>query len=156
MLPKFRVWHNVHEGKMYPVQSIRTNNDKSITVNATDDPDSWNPLQVSGKWQVGYLMQFTGLKDKNGKEIFEGDILTHEDKDLHVVEYNCGRWSARLVKHISSRWPAQYLDCSWMHWEVIGNICETPELLPKDARVSIASVKLFHHEMKIKEIKGIF
>jgi uncharacterized phage protein (TIGR01671 family) len=129
---KFRVWYNVHEGKMYPVQSIHTNKDGSITVNATNNPEEWNPIQISGKWQTGYLMQFTGLLDENDKEIYEGDILTHKDKDIHVVEYNCCRWSARLVKHISSRWPAQYLDCNWMHWEVIGNIYENPDLLQEE------------------------
>lgn len=83
MLPKFRVWYNVHEGKMYPVQSIRTNKDGSITVNATDNPDDWNPIQVSGKWQTGYLMQSTGLKDKKGNEIYEGDIVEIESTGLN-------------------------------------------------------------------------
>ena len=78
------------------------------------------------------LMQCTGLKDKNGKEIFEGDILEWVEenlgegnivKDRGVVEFEHGSFS---IKYISI--------CEWYNedgtpFEIIGNIWENPELL---------------------------
>lgn len=76
--------------------------------------------------QVYPLMQYTGLKDKNDKEIYEGDILTNNQ----VVEFleDLGGWYAMPYR--------MRLDRYWLKeegggMEVIGNIYENPELLEK-------------------------
>lgn len=67
------------------------------------------------------LMQFTGLFDKSGKEIYEGDIMRNsETGEVVQVEWSRGRVCFEL-KPIGT-W-------SWVGFEVIGNIHENPELL---------------------------
>lgn len=72
------------------------------------------------------LMQYTGLKDKNGKEIYEGDIFyTGSKKILYIVEWiDCGL-KGRQIKNKS--WVG--LDYWKDDIEVIGNIYENPELM---------------------------
>lgn len=75
-------------------------------------------------------MQFTGLKDKNGKEIYEGDILReHKDKRckpmIAVVEWDEYTTGFSFEGH----WDYGDLDTNWNETEVIGNIYENPELL---------------------------
>ena len=147
-IPKFRVWYNVHEGKMYPVQSIRTNKDGSVTVNATDNPEDWNPIQVSGKWKVGYLMQFTEEDDKNKKEICEGDIVEIEttglnyrsDNAIGTIEYIDGCFEVVFNEPIFDKtmgfWRKNlYVKCFVVNHaiKVIGNKYANPELLHKKA-----------------------
>ena len=76
------------------------------------------------------LMQSTGLKDKNGKEVFVGDIIKCTRGCLHEVyiekEYGgtyCGGMPAVYLKGLREGY-------AWTeHEEIIGNIYENPELL---------------------------
>jgi hypothetical protein len=71
------------------------------------------------------LMQFTGLKDKNGKEIYEGDIC---DLDGEKVKIS---WS-NLDSGFCLEWGYKSRIGLSIHLEVIGNIYENPELLKRE------------------------
>lgn len=84
----------------------------------------WSDGQIVNEPQY-VLMQYTGLKDKNGKDIYEGDILSY--KGMHrvgngvsIVSFDDG--SFMIGEDIASKdWAVEH--------EVIGNIFENPELL---------------------------
>ena len=82
------------------------------------------------------LMQYTGLKDKNGTEIYEGDILRCDpdtaNEDVKVVEYVASEYDGVGFKPLID----QYYDngCLYSVYEVIGNIYENPELLERDGK----------------------
>ncbi len=90
-----------------------------------------NPIcEVNGKLNV-IIMQNTGLKDKNGKEIYEGDIvqsdIDKEDKSIIVVVFKDG--SFKLKSNVNEGYCNDY-NC--MIREVIGNIYENPELIKEN------------------------
>ena len=77
------------------------------------------------------LCNILGLKDKNGKEIYEGDILKFSDVDTAIVEWN-EKYASFIVKPIQD----YYFDSEilgdaieYSNIEVIGNIYENKELL---------------------------
>lgn len=74
------------------------------------------------------LSQYTGLKDKNGKEIYEGDIFTDDDcsKKRFIFEYNGLNLTVREVGY---RIGSLFITDDMIKLEVIGNIYENPELL---------------------------
>lgn len=94
-------------------------------------------------WEVDpeTLCQYTGLTDKNGKRIWENDILHNGNK--MIVKWNepCGRWDLYIVNvsHIPmGAWRPLVIDWRTSDWkeysdchecEVIGNIFDNPELL---------------------------
>ena len=79
-----------------------------------------------------YLMQYTGLKDKNGKEIYEGDILRIKNS-LIELEGEVIFDTIDLAFEVYDKEN----DCKEMLWytnkefEVIGNIYDNPDLLEK-------------------------
>lgn len=92
------------------------------------EPNKWKGVDPK---TVG---QFTGLTDKNGKEIFEGDIIkTHNqygDEFIDIVIWNESTLQFEIEETKQTIWSElnlyKYRDC-----EIIGNIYDNPELLTK-------------------------
>ena len=76
------------------------------------------------------LMQFTGLHDKNGKEIYEGDLIRTYINLIFVVKFTMGAfWIEWISKSESEDMALQLLSAKNKSSVVIGNIYENPELL---------------------------
>ncbi len=96
---------------------------------ACTSPDN-TPIGIYGRIDVNTIGQYTGLHDKNGKEIYEGDI---------VKALISGRWFVGKVIYEHSGFTIDVMNNKELefgrrgiieHWtEVIGNIYENPELL---------------------------
>lgn len=116
MIPKFRAWDKETK-TMNGMAEIYRNRNQEIELHPRDE----NII----------LMQSTGLVDKEGTEVFEGDILHHQIQTEYtfIVKYDKdkGRWygdglSRTYRIDIAKRFLPYY-------YKVIGNIYENPELL---------------------------
>ena len=91
---------------------------------------NWEELSMGSTQPVGYfftrsdfeLMQFTGLTDKNGKEIYEGDIIKESSGQSYRVVFEAPSFKKACESGAYNLQATQYL-------EVIGNIYETPDLV---------------------------
>ena len=81
------------------------------------DVESYNVFEYT----VG---QYTGLKDKNGKKIFEGDIIKNWFDEIGIVKYEQKR-----AAFVVNNWKNVYILWTNNDIEVIGNIFENPELI---------------------------
>ena len=123
MVPKYRAYDGGSLNRMYQPDEVMVGNGDIWII----DEDS-----VAGEWIVNndiHLMQSTGLKDKNGKEIFEGDIVKMA-KDVYseptyyeVVRHRGGAYRLESKQHGCELW-LRHADC-----EVVGNVYENKELL---------------------------
>ena len=77
------------------------------------------------------LMQYIGLHDKNGKEIYEGDIVYFVSKDENAFIL----WDEETARYIIqfNGWCADFDNYYGKELEVIGNIYDNPDLLEKGA-----------------------
>ena len=125
MIPKFRAWDSVK--KKFVEHFFITDN--SLICNMEKPTSDYNsPIPIEKSELI--LMQSTGLKDKNGKEVFVGDVIKCTRGCLHEVyiekEYGgtyIGGMPAIYLKGIREGY-------AWTGDEkIIGNIYENPELL---------------------------
>lgn len=120
---KFRAWDKVEKKMLFDADPF------ALHVSGSNEP----LLAKTHKNEDCIFEQYTGLKDKNGKEIYEGDILQDIDGDTATVI-----WRVQQAEW-GIRWSANKAEDSLSHrmlWdglkEVIGNIHENPELLEKE------------------------
>ena len=137
---KFRAWDERHEVMHHNVQFIKSGDTGAdwICFDSDEKPSKRNATGILFDdpffSQQIKLMQYTGLKDKNGREIYEGDILSSEypmkgNKNCHPVVWGSGRWNVdHSINDCCRAWRGD-LNGHHASEEVIGNIYENPELL---------------------------
>ena len=84
-------------------------------------------------WDKIILMQYTGLKDKNGKEVYEGDVI-RQSSDLCIIESCVGGFDCQMLVELKNGGTLRgsvynFSFLSEKYCEIIGNIYENPELL---------------------------
>lgn len=124
---KFRLWDKEKE-IMLDVEKIDFDDcyyGGEMYVNTTDGSDYWNNELYS-------LMQYTGLHDKNGKEIWEGDIVKSFFVDTDEAGNEIYKYYIIEVKY--DEVLCEYNIDKFMNLEVIGNIYENKELLNETNR----------------------
>lgn len=133
MIPKFRAWDRLRKEMNYKV----------MVGNCDTDDENWTCpiiwIEDRKKWlhfdDYECIMQSTGLKDKNGKEIFEGDVLEIQDEG-EVFGNAKLTWDNEqvvfMIEAISVDGIALFheiLSDESYSYRVVGNVYENPELL---------------------------
>ena len=132
VVPSFRAWDK-HGQKMFSgAELIIWNNN----VYANDGKELSCDYLKGWSIEEEYLMQSTGLLDKNGKEIFEGDVLSTYTDNLVIKRDNLLGFYVEVDEkreYFAEIVDIEYLDLFAKDFgvavEVLGNIYENPELL---------------------------
>lgn len=113
---KFRVWDEASINHM-------------VFISEFDD-STWDEILTAYSETI---MQYVGLKDKNGKEIYEGDIVRLGSLELRfVIVYYEGRFALKDTRYLDDEFPMDNgigLLCYRERIEVMGNIYEDKKLL---------------------------
>lgn len=120
MIPKFRAWLK-NDKEIIDVDEIHWFNGELDIIG--------DYITFVRKADEIELMQSTGLKDKNGKEIFEGDILK-SNKYITSVFYERGAYCVKFCRTTNTTVTMNVISFIEKYkTKVIGNIYENPELL---------------------------
>jgi uncharacterized phage protein (TIGR01671 family) len=127
---KFRYWNMTHPEMVYNAGVLPLNHFAEFS----SGPDG---LYVRPGSMNRILMQFTGLCDKNGKEIWEGDVIKSKPYVFHgewlngIVHWSDqrGQWRVRSIKWDDELENLTELLRPEHESEVIGNIYDNPELI---------------------------
>lgn len=124
---KFRIWDNIKKNWCSNQLIWRIN---------CDSGELTPPAILFQQHPEGVtIQQFTGLKDKNGQEIYEGDIVKFRsyddwtDQEGHIGLYPIIWRETEHIGYYSAGWSAGYHGSWPKEMEVVGNILENPELL---------------------------
>lgn len=118
---KFRAWDNSKKEMLYPKKA----------EDMTDKITSASLLAAYNDGGLDSIMQSTGLFDKNGKEIWGGDVVefyylgTHRD----VVRYIVDGFKVNTTGHTDDVKTELCLGFPFREMKIIGNIYENPELI---------------------------
>ena len=115
---KFRAWDKL--AKRFITPETQNQNHYVLSLDG-----KFQNLQDGSGGEEYVVQQFTGLFDKDGKEIYEGDILLDGDKNLKEVQWE---YTTYVLFYIKGFWFDK-LSGREMHSKIIGNIFENPELL---------------------------
>lgn len=88
-------------------------------------PDIESKCDVWGDLEIVYVRQFTGLKDKNGKDIYEGDIL--DDNIIVIWRKDLASFALKKDGWMYDHYFGEAVDPG--NTEIIGNIHQNPDLL---------------------------
>lgn len=136
MIPKFKAWHKA-EKVMCDVSTINFDSGAFLVgVKKGEDEIGdkyFVPAPTDGRFcefEEFELLQYTGLKDKNGKYIYKSDILKAYGKEIKrfVVSFSNGSY---VLYHQFGIWGplSRLFEMKDMPVEIIGNRFENPELL---------------------------
>lgn len=130
---KFRAWDKRSNKMLNNIITLHLDIKK---VENADTTWNWYKNEVD-------LMQYTGLKDKTNKEIYEGDVLMQYDGTKRVVGFKHGSFVYTNIPKLNqahntfSMFWTEFENRISEEWEIIGNIYENPELLNSQNKSSV-------------------
>jgi uncharacterized phage protein (TIGR01671 family) len=138
---KFRAWDTREKEMIYAEEAKGSNTLLAVGLHGLPiavDSGSFREDEIIG-WNVDHfitLMQYTGLLDKHGKEIYEGDIVLWRDEEYPII-FDKGAWVLQGSISFASFFDGEFTDLWNVHEyaEVVGSIHDEQEPLARESMI---------------------